>query len=918
MYFYGSQIILQHFDVLKDKFFSYQRYKLRGLNRYSSVFISILMIGLLGTSCSRKKDKFLNRSWHNVTTKNNTLYNGRNAYDLGQKDIIQSYRDNFWELLPIERMITIEDVRLPNEVLNQNFDKAEEKAIKAIQKHTMLIDGRERNPKIDEAFLLLGKARYFEQRFIPALEAFNYILYKYPTSDIINHAKVWKAKTNLRLDNNEKAIEDLKRMIEQEYMEPQDYADATSMLSQAFVNLKEIDSALVYISKASIHTTTPEEKGRYNFIEGQLLNMLGKKDSANRSFNRIIDLNRGTPRRYLINAYMAKARNFDYELDNKEEFLELLTDLEENRENRPFLDIIYHQKAQYFKKTDSLEAAVVHYNKSLRTNSEDKYLESLNYQTLGDFNFDDKIYATAGAYYDSTLQRMVVNSKKYRVLKKKRDNLDDVIFHDNIVRKNDSILTVVAMTPEERIAYYKQFTDKLKKEALKAERAEEIAKIKESLPVDQGFNQRRGGAFSRPGSSAIPSGNPNGKALFYFYNATTVSFGQTSFKRKYGNRELKDNWRVSSISNPGVISANEEETEEYSIESDPKYDPQTYIAQLPTDQVVIDSLANQRTFSNYQLGVIYKEKFLEYDLASNKFNKVLDSNPEERLVVPSKYNLFKIYTVQGKDDKATAIKEEILSKHSDSRYAQILRNPNEELKNDKDSPAFRYNKLFKDFQNQKYASVIHDSDELIAKFGGDDNFLPKFELLKAQAIGRFRGFEAYKEALNYVSLNYPQSPEGKEAQKIRDVSIPQIKDKSFIYDSNEEKNYKLVYSFSVLEDVAANTLKEHLDNILKELKYYKMKVSIDVYDKNKQFVVVHARRDKLGAEGLGELLSLGKTEDTRGVDLTKWNRRKKYYKKVNDAFFVISSPDYRVVQIHKNLDAYLENLKETVKEEETE
>jgi len=33
---------------------------------------------------------------------------------------------------------------------------------------------------------------------------------------------------------------------------------------------------------------------------------------------------------------------------------------------------------------------------------------------------------------------------------------------------------------------------------------------------------------------------------------------------------------------------------------------------------------------------------------------------------------------------------------------------------------------------------------------------------------------------------------------------------------------------------------------------------------------------------------------------------------------VISSPDYRVVQIHKNLDAYLENLKETVKEEETE
>jgi hypothetical protein len=41
----------------------------------------------------------------------------------------------------------------------------------------MNIDGR-KNYQIDEAYLL-GKARYYDQRFIPALDAFNYILYKY-------------------------------------------------------------------------------------------------------------------------------------------------------------------------------------------------------------------------------------------------------------------------------------------------------------------------------------------------------------------------------------------------------------------------------------------------------------------------------------------------------------------------------------------------------------------------------------------------------------------------------------------------------------------------------------------------------------------------------------------------------------------
>jgi hypothetical protein len=38
---------------------------------------------------------------------------------------------------------------------------AETKATKAIQKHSMNIDGR--NFQIDEAYLLLGKARYYDQ-----------------------------------------------------------------------------------------------------------------------------------------------------------------------------------------------------------------------------------------------------------------------------------------------------------------------------------------------------------------------------------------------------------------------------------------------------------------------------------------------------------------------------------------------------------------------------------------------------------------------------------------------------------------------------------------------------------------------------------------------------------------------------------
>ncbi|WP_438426192.1 tetratricopeptide repeat protein [Aquimarina macrocephali] len=865
----------------------------------------ILFLAIVGFACSRKKDKFINRTWHDVTTKNNTLYNGRLAFEVGKEDIIQSYKDNFWELLPVERMIVSEDVRLPNEVLNKNFDRAEEKAVKAIQKHSMLIDNKERNPKIDEAFLLLGKARYFEQRFVPALEAFNYILYKYPTSNTINHAKVWRAKTNLRLDYNDKAIEDLTRMIEQEFMKPQDYADAIAMMAQAYINLERKDSAVTYITKAAVHTRKNEEKGRYLYIKGQLLNELGYKDSANYAFDQVIALNRKSPRKYMMNAYMAKARNFNYESGNKEEFLELLADLEKNRENRPFLDKIYNQKAVYFKTLDSIDLAVEYYNKSLRTKSEDKYLESLNYYTLGDISFDRKEYAISGAYYDSTLQRMIVDSKRYRVLKKKRDNLDDVILYEGIAKTNDSILTILAMSPEQRITYYAEYTDALKTKAIEEEKAAEIARIKDNLPVEQRYRQPGSGFGTDTKGPSVEGG------IFYFYNQTTVAYGKTAFKRTYGNRELQDNWRVSSISNPGAVSTIEkEEKDEYSIDTDPTFDPQTYIAQLPTDPSAIDSLQTDRNFAYYQLGVIYKEKFQEYGLATDKFENLLQNNPEKRLIVPSKYNLYKIYLTQGNTSRSNAMMQDIINNHAESRYAKILQNPDEALKDDENSPKSIYNRLYRDFQNQKYASVIKESDEMITKFGGDEDFLPKFELLKAQAIGRYRGFEAYKEALNYVSLNYPQSPEGKKAQVIYQVTIPQIRENVFLTDIDEQDNHKLVYAFSTFGDNQAQGLNELIDAIIKELRYEKMKVSLDIYNKDQQFVVVHTKGNKLAAEGLGELLSLGKTEDTRGVDLTKWNRKKKYYEKVEAAYFTIASPNYRVLQIHKNLEEYIQSQPE--------
>ena len=824
-------------------------------------------------ACSRKKNTFLNRNVHAVTTEFNTLYNGDLAFTDGKEQLAYGFRDNFWEILPVER-INIEeaDTKAPGASKNSEFNRAEEKAAKAIQKHSMYIDGKEYNPQIDEAYMLLGKARYYDGRFIPALDAFNFILDRYPTSNNINVAKVWKAKTNIRLKNEEFAIENLKKMFEEAELEEEEIADGAAMMSQAFINLDSLQPALEYIKMASENVKDKELKGRYTFIKGQIYNRLGEKDSANIAFDEVIAMNRKTSRSYLISAYLEKGKNFDYEKGDRTAFLELLQDLEKNRENRPFLDRIYNQFGDYYLNSDSTETAIKYYNKSIKAFKQDRILQSVNYQTLAEINFDNAEYKNAGAYYDSTLTFLEENSRQWRRVSKKRENLDDVIKYEDIAATNDSILKLTKMSEAEQLAFFTDYTSKLKEQAVKDSL--------EAIKIEQKIANKE---FYEKGKTV--SGPNKGGSTFYFYNTSTVAYGKGEFRKVWGDRKLEDNWRLSN-KQTSLINDDEETVAVTPISENELYKPETYISRIPTDEKAIDSLAKDRNFAYYQLGLIYKEKFKEYNLAANRLEKLLTYNPEERLVVPAKYNLVKIYEILENPSESDKYKNDILTNHAETRYAEILRNPNSQLPTDESSPEFKYKELYKEFEAGKYADVIQKCDEYMMVYNGND-IIPKFELLKATAIGRQQGFEAYKKALNFVSLNYPSTDEGKQAQQIYSNVLPIIAVKDFVPDEDSE-NWKLVYKFTNEEDEAAQKLKEQLDKALADYYYTDMVTSIDYYDPQTKFVIVHGLKTKLGARGFGEVLK----------------ENKKY--KINKPYFEISSPNYKIIQIHKNLDDYLQ------------
>lgn len=838
--------------------------------------VTAILIGLGFNSCSTKKDAFLNRNWHALNTKYNTLYNGNIAFEEGRETLNTNYQDDYWEILPIERMEVSGEIKLDSEDNNPNFIIAEEKATKAIQKHSMDIKNVERNPQTDEAFLLLGKARYFDERYIPALEAFNYILRKYPASDKLSEARIWREKVNIRLENDDLAVKNLKNLMKYDKLKDQEYADARAMLAQAYINLNAPDTAIQQLKIASHYTKKNPEKGRYYYIIGQLYNQLGYKDSANYAFDKIIDLNRKSPRVYMINAHLQKIQNIELTGENEEELLKYLTKLEENRENRPFLDKIYRQKAAYYLATESDSLAIVYFNKSLRRTQNKPKLNALNYENLAEYNFDLNSYKNAGAYYDSVLTNVPENTKKYRTVKKKLDNLEDVIKYEDVVHYADSVITVYDMPKDKQIAYYGNYIEELKKA-----KEEEEKKAKQKLT--DGF-----AAFSES------KGGKENKGNFYFYNITSLGYGKNDFKNKWGTRKLEDNWRWSNKNttviedNSGDIVANNKSSSLDPTEEE-KFSVEFYLKQIPTDVSVIDSLKTGRNFANYQLGLIYKEKFKENLLAAGKLEGVLNSNPEERLILPSKYNLYKIYEEEG-SSLAASMKQNIISNHGDSRYAEILLNPEAVLAGNLDSPDVRYAALYKKYQNQEFLKVITGAEENINKFTGDP-IVPKFEMLKANAIGRLQGFVNFKEALNYVALTYPNNPEGKKAEQMISEHLPKLEEKEFSSETGATGtgNWKVVFPFKRNNNDAALVLKELLEKSIKDLRY-KNVVSKDIYNLEDQFVVVHGFKSKEFALGYAELL-----------------KNNKDYKVTNENFVILSS-NYKVTQVHKNLTEYKKSL----------
>jgi len=806
------------------------------------IFLSLFFICFL--SCSTQKNKALNKGYHSVVSSYNVLFNGETSIDEGFLQTQESFVDNFWEILPVEKINISKDIITVDGIENDNFLKAEEKAAKTIQKHSMQINNVEYNSKITQAYLLLGRARYFDQRFIPALDAFNQVYKRNLVNEEWNFSVIWKAKCNIRLEQEELAIELLKNIIKKEKLSSKIKTEANAGIAMAYLQLKKNDSAIKSLKIASLNEKNKHNKARYLYILGQLYEKNNKIDSAYAIFKKIVDFKRSIPRNVFINAKL-KMLLYDPVNGNETEFNKII----KNIENKPFLDKIYYAYAKTLFSKDSINKATLFLNKAIKENGSDKELLARGFEKLSKVYFKKSDYLMAGKYLDSTLNNLDKNLKKHWELKKQKNGLDLVVKLEENISLYDSLIKLSGYNNSKLNNILNQI--KTKNAFLKQ-------KPVENRPVDVLRNRN------------------NNRSNFYFYDLKLVELGKKSFESIWGQRTRESYWRnisskpISKIEKTEKIELSETSLEE--IETDNS----GLLKRIPRTKNQKDSINRLKNRSYLKLAEIYLEKYNNYTLTENRLTYLLNSNTSKEVLSEANYLLYKSYKKQNKKE-AENIRFKIIEKFPNTKFAKILKDRNNLMIEEKETLKLldSFQSLFK---NQNFEQVLVGIENQIAFIENKDISI-NFDLLRAQTIGKLEGVLKYNEELKSIIDRYPNNSKTVELKEIsREIN------RKWQINPNKTatSNYNIVFKLSRAQGIS-DSLKKSIKKI-KELTFNKFRISVDVYDSATQLFVIQDLESKEKAIKI--------------LDTIKENLE---FLRLKNNFVVLSSR-YKNILIYKALD----------------
>ena len=887
---------------------------------------------LLLVACSTNKDKWQNRKYHQIVAHYNALWNGQEAYKQAITTIDNNYKDDFTKIIPVYK---IPDEKTAQSI-KSNITRSIEKSSKVIKKHSMRFHGVEKNPEIDDAYLLIGKSCLISRDFIGAEAAFKYIIANWKKSESIYEPMIWLALTytkqnktsesEILLKEVQKAIENKKAPKKLKDFMYIVWAENDIAAGKEMAATEKFD-----LRKKKIFTN--QQDVRIKFIEGQIYLRNKEYDLAYKCFQ--TSYNKAKDYNMQFVSKLNQALCFETGDKRSVMVIEDLENMLDKEINKDYQDQIYYAIGEIYYRNKSKEIACKKWEQSVsssKNNTTQKIASSLR---AADVYYDElENYTKACMYYDTALTLMDKSHTDFKRVNDRQRVLTTLVKNLNTIERWDSLLALSELPEEELNAKIDKWIAAYKYEQEKKKAQEELEKA-----IAQRNSQINNFSMN----------NLNKQSSFYFYNPTTVQAGKIEFERRWGKRELEDNWRLEQKEEIGfedeeALAENTEDSTANGAESKSNSSltpdkKEYYTKDIPYTQGAKDTAHAQIADALLEAGYILWQGINNMPKSIETFLDLHKRYPDHKNVLPSSYHLYKEYDLLGDFPSSNYYKNKILNDYPESEFAMMLENPSFWDNNDEavKKQDVLYEKAYNYYANNEFQSAINASYSAIdsIKTGA---YIPRLLYVAALAKGKLYGVDSLADNLNMIIFNHPSSDVAPVIEKQLQylASNYNIKDFDIKYDKEREEAAKRQKDAQTAEEIVNQLTEEANQEAVNRDDILDAESLVYKYKDGMHYFVLLADDSKLDADFLTEKINEFNQKNFESSNLsvsanlftaTYQILNVKKFKNIDEAFvyydsiqkdstfeamnnsyykcFIISMQNYATFYSKRNIEAYM-------------
>lgn len=835
------------------------------MNNYIKFGFYAFILSALVYACSTEKNTAINRSFHYVNARFNGHFNANELLNVSLATYRENLTEDYYTLLPLEAIPSETDV----ESLYAPIDTALSKVKIVLADHSMpTLDkpskkNAENNNYIDENWITAGKAYYYRRDYETAMKSFKFIN-KYFSNDKSNYiGELWMAKTNIRIGQYADAKLSLDKLDEalknennssgskEKVSKNKSKVDKLNKVgtsskkkndektakfpkkikfemerTKADLALahKDYPKTIEYLENALNEAKKSEDKGRVNYILGQLYEQENNIGNAVEKYRKSTKYK--IPYQMSFNAQL-KASVLEGGSKVKKELNKMLRDAK----NAEFRDQIYYALGMIELRENNEEKAMDHLTNAAFFSTSNTRQKGMAYEKMGDLRYAKKDYIKAQKYYDSCGTVVNDDYPKVKDIRTKAAKLADLVVAVETASHEDSLQRIARMDPSEQEDFLKKVIKKQEEEA-KQKAQREAEKLRDLAKNNNAFQQDMG------------------KGGGYWSNGAAIADGAVEFQKVWGQRLNEDNWRRSEKTtvNLNPLEGTEENTEENTAAETAKPTGPTVeslMEGLPKTEEDFAKSNEKLVKALYDAGIIYKEMLHEPQLAKTQFLGVLDRKFESEYNVMSSFQLYKMFETTDENQAGTQ-RNYILNNYPESDYAKYLLDPNYFIKK-KEREALaeqEYVSVLQRYNRKVYFPVISKAQDIMDN-DPENTFRAKYMLLLAMSKGQTtEDKQSLLPILERVIAEYPNSDESKRAEEMIDIIQngyskfePAVFGNNTIY-NYEENSSQLVLVFLGEKD-NVDVSKTKISDFTREFfPNSKAKVTSNLFGSNQNVVMV--------------------------------------------------------------------------------